>query len=443
MPSSPTDWPDFPPPGTAGAEEMRLRWADYLDDRGQHDWAELIRLQLSLAHLPAGYPPPSEWREREAELNLRLGQQWFHELADLLAAPPQFRYGLPDAVAVEASVFLRRAPELIAHLPIRRLRLLEPSTVWQKLWDCPWLKEIEELDLCGAELTRCDLTPLFRSPFLQSLQRLDLSFNQLEDTALLSWRCGCSLPHLRCLALNDNRLTDRALSLLADTPCSAHLHELDLARNDITAAGLNELVTHPWPELHQLRLSGNPLGDHGLAVLATSPLLLRIAQRYGILELQGHSQVRISAAGIEPLVHSEAAEHLRVLDLGHQHVGDDGLVSLLGSRRWPCLRCLSLPRNRITDRAIVRLRSLWPHWLAQLCTLDLSGNRLTSFGVGLLSAALPSDKPGAALDISGNLHHTLPRHSGSASTDRRSRTAFIPELRLLRRRISHPRHPPS
>jgi hypothetical protein len=443
MLSSPADWPDFPPPGIAGAEEMRLRWADYLDDRGQHDWAELIRLQLSLAHLPAGHPPPPEWREREAELNLRLGQQWFHALGDLLAAPPQFRYGLPDAVAVDASVFLRRAPELLARLPIRRLRLLEPAAVWQKLWDCPWLKGIEELDLCGVELTRCDLTPLFRSPSLQSLQRLDLSFNQLEDAALLPWRRGCSFPRLRCLSLNDNRLTDRTLSLLADTPCSAYLNELDLARNDITAAGLSDLATHPWPELHQLRLSGNPLGDRGLALLAASPLLLRMAQRHGLLELHGHPQARICAAGIEPLVHSEATEYLRVLDLGHQQLGDDGLVTLLGSRRWPCLCRLSLPRNRITDRGIIRLRSHWTHWLAQLRTLDLSGNRLTSFGVGLLTAALPSNKPGAALDISGNLHHTLPRHSVTASSDPRSRTTVIPELHLLRQRISHPRRPRS
>jgi uncharacterized protein (TIGR02996 family) len=439
MPAHLADWPDFPPPGAADADEMRLRWADYLDDRGQHDWAELIRLQLTLAHFPVEQSPPPEWLEREAELNLRLGQQWLEALADLLTAPPQFRYGLPDAVAVDARVFLRRGSELLSRLPIRRLRLIEPVPVWKQLWNCPWLKGIEELDLCGAELTHCDLTPLFRSPYLQSLQLLDLSFNQLEDTALLPWRRGWTFPHLRCLALNDNRLTDRAVALLVDCPDLHHLEELDLSRNEITAAGVKELVAHSGWQLHRVELSGNPLGDHGLALLAQSSLLLRMSQRHGCLELQGHAQLPISPAGIEALVHSEATAHLRVLDLGHQGLGDDGCVTLLGSCRWPHLRRLSLPRNRITDQAIIRLRPLWPQWLAQLSSLDLAHNRLTSFGVGLLSAALPPDKLGAALDTTGNLHHSIPSHAESDPPDPRFRHGREQDLHLLRQRIAHPR----
>jgi uncharacterized protein (TIGR02996 family) len=438
MPALSMDWPDFPPPGAADAEEMRLRWADYLDDRGQRDWAELIRLQLTLAHLPVEQSLPCEWLEREAELNLRLGQQWLDELADLLTAPPQFRYGLPESVAVEARVFVRRAPDLLARLPIRRLRLIEPNAVWKSLWNCRWLERIAELDLCGAELAQCDLTPLFRSPYLHSLQVLDLSFNQLEDKALLPCRRGGALPRLRCLALNDNRLTDRTVALLADSPCRKHLEELDLSRNEITAEGVRTLVAHCWPQLHQVRLSGTPLGDHGLALLADSSLFLRMAQRHGCLELQGQAQHPLSPAGIEALVQAEAAAHLRVVHLGQQGLGDDGLVTLLGSDRWPRLRRLYLPRNRITDQAIIRLRPFWPHWLAQLSSLDLAHNRLTSFGVGLLTAALPADKPGAALDTTGNLHHSLPRPGDRATADPHAPQHRGRDLQTLRQQIAYP-----
>ncbi|MCS7272004.1 MAG: hypothetical protein NZ703_13065, partial [Gemmataceae bacterium] len=292
------NWPALPSASSAGGEALQLQWADYLEERGEGEWAELIRLQLALNRLGAmAASVRPEWLEREAELRALLAQRWQAELGELLVGPLQFRGGIPDTVAVAAPVFIDRAAELFARLPLRRVRLLDVAGCWNKLWQCPWLARLQELDLCATDLAQLDLTPLWRSPHLRALRGLDLSFNQLTNDLLRPLQRHCPFPQLRRLALNDNRLTGQVFELLGSSACVSTLEEVDLSHNEITAEGLAEVAVHPWPRLHLLRLSGNPLGDAGVALLATSPLLAQMVGQHGRLELRGHAQVRISAAG--------------------------------------------------------------------------------------------------------------------------------------------------
>lgn len=410
-------------------EQRRLLWADYLDERGDPQWAELIRLQIALSRRAVDSSPCPEWLDRVAELQMLLGERWQKHCKGLLAGPPQFHRGIPDTVAMEASVFLRRGAELFARLPVRRIRFLEPAACWHALWKCPLLARVQELDLCGADLAQLDLEPLFRSPYLRNLRLLDLSFNQLSDQSLAPLQRWCGFPCLRALILSDNRLSGQALSLLSASACSAHLEELDLSRNDITPQGIADLCSRPWPRLSWVRLSGNPLGDAGLALLVASPLFERQVQRHGILECRGHPQVRVTPAGLEVLLATPAANALTVIDLADQSLGDDGLATLLKNRSWSRLRRLILANNSITDRGILRLRHCWTDWLAQLSFLDLSGNRLTRFGIGLLTAALPS-AGGAAIDTTANLQNLTPDRVADPR---------LADLHDLRQRIARPR----
>ena len=110
------DWDDDTP---------RLVYADWLDERGDPDRAEFIRLQIQLAHLPEGTTKEEQARLRQREEALLTAHQeaytrdvpsWTDGLV--------FRRGLVAQVGASVTDFLRRGDELqnLAGLEAVRLR---------------------------------------------------------------------------------------------------------------------------------------------------------------------------------------------------------------------------------------------------------------------------------------------------------------------------------
>jgi uncharacterized protein (TIGR02996 family) len=54
----------------------RLVYADWLEDHGDAERAELIRVQCRLAHMAADDPERAELEEREQDLLGRRGDEW-------------------------------------------------------------------------------------------------------------------------------------------------------------------------------------------------------------------------------------------------------------------------------------------------------------------------------------------------------------------------------
>src|SRR5438067_9126672 len=102
----------------------RLVYADFLDDRGDPDRADLVRVQLALARIPDEHPRRPELAGRQADLLQQHLGRWTAHLAGL-AAGVEFRRGIPDSVSVEAATFLERGDELFRKAPVRRVRLLD------------------------------------------------------------------------------------------------------------------------------------------------------------------------------------------------------------------------------------------------------------------------------------------------------------------------------
>jgi hypothetical protein len=78
--------------------------------------------------------------------------------------------------------------------------------------------------------------------------------------------------------------------------------------------------------------------------------------------------------------------------------------------------------------------------LARLRSLDLSGNRLTRYGIGILEAA--RGESGAALDVTGNVQAAtggeVPVPVGRVVPAVLRGMAEAAEAAELRRRVSHP-----
>ena len=141
---------------------------------------------------------------------------------------------------------------------------------------------------------------------------------------------------LRFLALAHQQIGDAGLRSLAESPHLANLEILDLAVNDIGTIGTTGIETFAAsPHMRKLRwlnLRGNPIGNAGLRELVLWPTLKELRK----LDL---SSCNITSAGARLLANQELHPDLR-LDLSGNPIGDD-CMELLASRLGPRVRLAS------------------------------------------------------------------------------------------------------
>jgi thiol-disulfide isomerase/thioredoxin len=142
------------------------------------------------------------------------------------------------------------------------------------------LKGLQELDLCGTEITDAGLKKLRE---LKTLQYLDLSYVQVTDAGLKELR---EWKDLRRLTLNGSHVTEAGLKELKSM---AKLQSLNLSGLEIKAAGLKDLKE--LPQLHNLDLSHTGITD------------VMLKQLQGMDELHGLnlSNTQITDAGLKEL----------------------------------------------------------------------------------------------------------------------------------------------
>jgi uncharacterized protein (TIGR02996 family) len=422
----------------------RLVYADYLDETGHPldaARADLVRVQVALARLPADHPRNPDLRERERDLLQAHRRAWTAPLATL-GAEFTFRRGIPDAVALDAATFLRRGEELFDNTQaggrsfVRQVLLREPARVAPQLADCPILAGVEELSLCQGGLGNGGVELLVRSPFLGAVRSLDLGFNGLGDAGVRALARASTLPSLQFLALNDNGpITGDGAAEIADSPFLAGLLELDLSGNEVPGDGVRALVTgRATGRLHALKLAGNPIGDGGLAALVGADVFHRAVAR------DPHLDLRFCELGPDALGGLAASPELaRVegLDLRENYVGDAGALALCDSGRLGNVRTLRLARNQVGDAGAVALAAAE---MPRLRVLDVSGNRLTRRGTEALRAA--AQARGFALDAAGNGTETAPPLLVSdREAVMRAAREDVAALSAMKRRVSHPSRP--
>ncbi|MFO0823156.1 MAG: TIGR02996 domain-containing protein [Gemmataceae bacterium] len=414
----------------------RLLYADFLDDAGEHERAELIRIQITLARLREAHPRIPELAEREAELHLPCSAHWKEQFGELVE-DIEFRRGVPHSISVNAASFLESGEQLFRVARIRRIRLLGVFSVLPQLIESPLLSSVRELDLCGEELGNSGLLLLIRSPFLTELEALDLGFNGLDDAGIIALAAASTLVNLTSLSLNDNKIiTSVGIAAIAESPFFAGLTVLDLSGNSIDSHGVRALTAvKVFPRLHSLRLKGNPIEDDGLGVLLESPLFGRMVERSPRVELRDND---LGPDGATLLANCLLLAGCTALDLTGNFIGDRGFAALMTSPHLGAVHTLRLGGNQITDAGVTSMRRHLPALLARLRVLDLSENRLTKYGIGVLLAS--RGESGVEPEVSGNVQSANdgepPVAVGEVMPDVLRNLAEAAELR---RRISNPR----
>lgn len=139
-----------------------------------------------------------------------------------------------------------------------------------------------------------------------------------------------------------------------------------------------------FPKLRHLDLSGNPVGDTGLGVLAEHPGFAPVRS----LTLRGDGQEPYDLIGDEGLIRlarSHIAASLEWLDLSDNDIGDAGIESLTASTGFGRLRELILSVFRMTASGALAL-SRWPR-LDTIDRIDLSGSPISEQAHEILGAS--------------------------------------------------------
>jgi uncharacterized protein (TIGR02996 family) len=181
----------------------RLIYADWLDEQGQSERAEFIRVQVASAGLALNDPRlPPLWG-REGALLRRHREAWAGRIASVCHAH-RFIRGFVEYVACDASRFLTHGGELFALAPIRELTILKAHPYAARLSQCPHLSRPIALDLARTWLDNKDVRHLANSPVLRPLTSLNLAHNRIRGAGATYLARSAYLGSLDDLYLNGN-----------------------------------------------------------------------------------------------------------------------------------------------------------------------------------------------------------------------------------------------
>jgi uncharacterized protein (TIGR02996 family) len=240
----------------------RLVYADWLDDHGDADRAEFIRIQCRLAGMDEFDHARADLEWRAWQLLRGRGADWAKP-ASKYTKRIEFLRGFVGRMTLNADRFLAQADAILAGCPLRELRLLkaERGDNAQKLAACEHLGRLRALDLHSCKMGMARTVTLIANPDLAGVEELNLGNLRMRNKGAQAVLGATHLAGVRSLDLNHNQLDDGVIKALANSPLT-HLRHLDLGHNELTAAGVEQLGRIPHlRRLESLALYDTPHGD--------------------------------------------------------------------------------------------------------------------------------------------------------------------------------------
>jgi uncharacterized protein (TIGR02996 family) len=200
----------------------RLVYADWLEENGQPERAEFIRLQIALEAINRnkrfGTPQQEradalelKWDPTERQVKLKVAKKprtsWSADLpkGEGLVWSTWYVRGFRHVVTFSSmKPVLKHAEAVFAAAPVENVTIkrLQPAQV-AALLALPWIERLSALHLSG-NVGAEGMETLARSDRLRRLEWLDLSGAQMTDAGLTVLAAATNLPNLRRLGLEGN-----------------------------------------------------------------------------------------------------------------------------------------------------------------------------------------------------------------------------------------------
>ena len=296
----------------------RLIYADFLEENGDPDRAEFVRLQIDrAARESVGDDVTDAAWAREHELLARHRAAWLGLVPGVFVAPDLHRgfpaggrhYSASEAVKLGPN----RTPGLVCRL----------SLGWAKpdglgpLLAAPVVRQAAQLTLGPARpWSAADFDALSaRADCLAHVTHLHLAGAAVADPdRLYRWAASLDLPRLHALSPCGHRPGGDLLVALAASPAAGRLTELDLSGVHLTNAGLAALAgATAFARLRTLRLTSGTMSEAGLVAFLRSPLMP------GLRRFDPPSLTRLGDRYYAALAATPAAAGLKVLEIGYRH----------------------------------------------------------------------------------------------------------------------------
>jgi uncharacterized protein (TIGR02996 family) len=390
----------------------RLIFADWLEDNGQPERAEFIRIQCQMPLLPWNSPQRQAWQERQGSILQERWDDWLGPWKDL-AVNQTFERGFLASLQLtsRAGVGLEDYPasfsphlDLLHTLVFSRTGIAEDVLLRVDRASLPCLRRIVcERCMRGNNIVKV----LAAFPTTTTITSLAIQDCRIGPNAVKALCRAPWIANLRALDLSHNPFEPRGVAALGNCPHLAHLNELDLsgycwneeteqlakwARSGLkslafgsgphgpTVASVEKVLQAPaFSSLRSLRIGAAVSGE--IERLHACPLLSRVVH----LDLQC---CELTDGDVEELARAPWTSELRELVLASGLITDAGVMALAGSPVCSNLTFLDLSCSTIGEQGLQALTRS-PH-LSNLVTLFLGivdtncTNVLAELGTGKL-----------------------------------------------------------
>jgi uncharacterized protein (TIGR02996 family) len=328
----------------------RLIFADWLDEHGENDRAEFIRLGCRVARLAGDDPQLQNLQEQLAALQSKHSQQWLQEVPAWARKGVSFHRGFMYAIVASAKQWIKGADDLLAAVPLNGLRLEKARDQLPELLAQRSLLRLRYLSLGWNRLEDEGVVALAAAGTLANLWTLELNIVHVGDAGVKALAASSHLAGLTSLNLVENRVGPAGAEALAKTQTLLHLADLDLSENRLGDRGLQALARSRFlAGLHRLNLYGNDIGDQGVLALAASPH----ARSLRWLALSGNS---ITDAGAVALATSPHLIGLKWLYLHTNEIATEGALALAASPGLGDIQDLTLDGGTFDPKATEALQ---------------------------------------------------------------------------------------